>query len=194
MFCSLPQTLLPASLVSYCFCIHMTPCPIKILSPRHFVLQNAHKKMCNSKPKLWVQVYADLTTPTYKFQSYTCVTQVKIWVIFTSCVFAVTSYAFVFKCWCLGRGVDTLTSIKDLQLFWISNEITMGGTRLKSESWKIRIHTKNASWRHFSLFLKDFWILKSSCSLKSPTHAFSLRQVKLGVGGGGGAYSSYAHS
>ena len=47
----------------------------------------------------------------------------------------------------------------------------MGGTRSKYKPWKVRIHTQNASQRHFYCFLKDIWILKSSCSLKSPTHA-----------------------
>ena len=45
------------------------------------------------------------------------------------------------------------------------------GTRLKFESWKLRIHTKNASQSHFYCFLKDMWILKYSYILKSPTNA-----------------------
>ena len=43
-----------------------------------------------------------------------------------------------------------------------------GGTRLKFEPWKVRIHTQNAPQSHSKCFLKDIWILKSSCSLKSP--------------------------
>ena len=51
---------------------------------------------------------------------------------------------------------------------------SMGGTRLKSESSKVRNHTHNASQHHFYCFLKDIWMLKSGCSLKKkqpPTHA-----------------------
>ena len=47
----------------------------------------------------------------------------------------------------------------------------VGGTGLTSESWKVKNGTKNASQNLFFFFLKDIWILKSSCSLKSPTHA-----------------------
>ena len=36
------------------------------------------------------------------------------------------------------------------------------------ETWKNQ--AQNASQRHFHCFLKDIWILKSGCSLKSPTH------------------------
>ena len=53
------------------------------------------------------------------------------------------------------------------------NIIHMSGTRLKFESWKVGNHTQNASQNHFYCFLKDIWILKSSCSLKSPTHAYT---------------------
>ena len=47
----------------------------------------------------------------------------------------------------------------------------MGGTGLKFESWKVIIHTQNASECHFDCSLKDTWILKSGCSLKCPSHA-----------------------
>ena len=43
-------------------------------------------------------------------------------------------------------------------------------TRLKFESWTLRIHTQNATQSHFYCFVKNTWILKSGCSLKSPTH------------------------
>ena len=56
----------------------------------------------------------------------------------------------------------------------------MGGTRLKSESWKMRIHTQNASQSHFYCSLKDIWTLKSGSSLKSPTHVMV---AGPGVGG-----------
>ena len=39
VFNSKQQILFSASLVSYCFCIIRTPCPIKFWSPRHFVYQ-----------------------------------------------------------------------------------------------------------------------------------------------------------
>ena len=44
----------------------------------------------------------------------------------------------------------------------------MGGTRLKYESWKVRIHTQQASLTlsHYCCFLKDIWILKSSVAWK----------------------------
>ena len=48
----------------------------------------------------------------------------------------------------------------------------MGGTRFKFESWRVRNRTQNAHWYHFYRFLIHIWILKSGCSLKSPTHAF----------------------
>ena len=51
-------------------------------------------------------------------------------------------------------------------------------TRSKFESWKVRVHTQNASQSHLHCFLKDIWILKSGCSLKSPTHNSS---VNLGI-------------
>ena len=35
----------------------------------------------------------------------------------------------------------------------------------------MRIQTQNASQSHSYCYLKDIWILKSGCSLKSPTHA-----------------------
>ena len=38
MFCSQPRILFSASLVSYCFCIIRTLCPIKMWSPGHFLL------------------------------------------------------------------------------------------------------------------------------------------------------------
>ena len=47
----------------------------------------------------------------------------------------------------------------------------MRGTRFKSESWEVRNCAQNASQHHFDCFLKDCWILKSSCSLRSPIHA-----------------------
>ena len=47
----------------------------------------------------------------------------------------------------------------------------MGGTKLKFESWKVRIHNQNASQKHFCCFLKNIWILKAGCHLKSPNHA-----------------------
>ena len=50
--------------------------------------------------------------------------------------------------------------------------ISMNRTRLKFESWQVRIHFQNASQNHFYCFLKDIWILKSGCSLKSPTYEY----------------------
>ena len=44
--------------------------------------------------------------------------------------------------------------------------LIMGGTRFKFESW----NTPNASQRYFYCFLKEIWILKYSCSLKSLIH------------------------
>ena len=49
----------------------------------------------------------------------------------------------------------------------------MVGTGLKFESWKVRIHTENASQSHFYCFLKGIWIPKSGCSLESPTCALA---------------------
>ena len=48
----------------------------------------------------------------------------------------------------------------------------MGGTTLKFESWKVRIHTQNAPQSYFYCFLRDFWILKSCCCLERLIHAF----------------------
>ena len=56
-----------------------------------------------------------------------------------------------------------------------SSHISLGGTRLKFESWKVKNHTQNASQQHFYCFLKDIWILKSDCSLKSPIHPSAKR-------------------
>ena len=50
----------------------------------------------------------------------------------------------------------------------------MGGTGLKSESWRVKDHIQNTSQQHFDCFLKEIWILESSCSLGSPTHALAL--------------------
>ena len=54
LLCSQPPILFSASLVSYCFCIIGTLCPIKIESPGHFVLWSA-KKMYNTDyhPQHW---------------------------------------------------------------------------------------------------------------------------------------------
>ena len=43
----------------------------------------------------------------------------------------------------------------------------MGGTGLKFESWKVENPPQNASQHYLQCFLKEIWILKSSCSLKS---------------------------
>ena len=60
-----------------------------------------------------------------------------------------------------------------------SGVFSMGGTRLKFDSWKVRKHTQNASQNllffsfFFFFFLTafwDIWFLKSGCSLKNPTH------------------------
>ena len=50
--------------------------------------------------------------------------------------------------------------------------LLVGRTRLKFESCRAKYHTQNASQQHFCCFLNDIWILKSSCSLKSPTHDY----------------------
>ena len=50
--------------------------------------------------------------------------------------------------------------------------ITRHGTACNmDESWQVRIYIQNTSKSHFYCFLKDILTLKSSCSLKSPTHA-----------------------
>ena len=50
----------------------------------------------------------------------------------------------------------------------------MDRTRLKFKSRKVRIRTQNASLSEpFLLFLKDIWIPKYGCSLKSAVHARS---------------------
>ena len=54
-----------------------------------------------------------------------------------------------------------------------SKNTVIGGTRLKFKSRKVRNHSKNASQNHFYCFLKEIWFLKSGCSLKSPTNAWS---------------------
>ena len=41
---------------------------------------------------------------------------------------------------------------------------------LKLKSWEVKNHTQNAFQSHIYCFLKAIWILKSGCSLKSPTH------------------------
>ena len=53
--------------------------------------------------------------------------------------------------------------------------LNMIGTSLRSESWKLRNRTWNASQSHFYCFPKDIWILESGYSLKSPIHA--LRKI-----------------
>ena len=60
-----------------------------------------------------------------------------------------------------------------VKLDWPGSQISwhMGGTRLKLESRKLRIRTRNASQRQLYCSLKDIWILKSGCGLKSPTEA-----------------------
>ena len=40
------RILFSANLVSYCFGIIRTPCPIKVWSPGHFVLEGAQKLQC----------------------------------------------------------------------------------------------------------------------------------------------------
>ena len=57
----------------------------------------------------------------------------------------------------------------------------MSETRLQCESWKVRLYTQNAFQSPpppppflnsiFYCFLKEIWILKSGCSLRSPIHA-----------------------
>ena len=47
----------------------------------------------------------------------------------------------------------------------------MGGTGLKFESRQGKNHTQSAPQRHFYCFLKEIWILRSGCSLKSPIRA-----------------------
>ena len=46
-----------------------------------------------------------------------------------------------------------------------------GGTMLKFESRKVKIHTQNATQSHVLLLSERFWILKYCRSLKSPIHA-----------------------
>ena len=56
LLCSQPWILFSACLVSYCFCIIGTPCPIKIWSPGHFVLSGAKKKKRAHLTEIrWVQ-------------------------------------------------------------------------------------------------------------------------------------------
>ena len=47
------------------------------------------------------------------------------------------------------------------------------GTGIKSESWQVKNHTKNASKYHLNCFLRAIWILKSGCSLESPIHVMT---------------------
>ena len=56
------------------------------------------------------------------------------------------------------------------KLLYYCSDKYMGRTRLKFESWKVRIYTQNASQSHYYCFLKDISILKFGCSLKSSTH------------------------
>ena len=58
----------------------------------------------------------------------------------------------------------------------------IGGTRLKFESWKRRNHTQNASQSRNYCFVKDIWILKPGCSLKSPTHDICITNAPSYVG------------
>ena len=64
-------------------------------------------------------------------------------------------------------SIGTPTSLHDESSF----DLYSGWERLKFESWKVKTNTQNASQRHFYCFLKEIWILKSSCSWKSPTRA-----------------------
>ena len=57
--------------------------------------------------------------------------------------------------------------------------VTMSGTGFPFEPWKVKMHTQNASQHHFDCSLKDIWILKSSCTLKSPTHELPKWQDKI---------------
>ena len=63
-----------------------------------------------------------------------------------------------------------------MQAFSVSDFFhIMGGTRLKFETWKVRIHTQNASQSHFYCFVKE--ILKSGFSLKSLTHVIFIKNL-----------------
>ena len=47
------------------------------------------------------------------------------------------------------------------------------GQRFHPERWEVTL--KNVSEHHFYRFLKELWILRLGCSLKSPTHMLSIR-------------------
>ena len=55
----------------------------------------------------------------------------------------------------------------------------MGGPSLKLECWKVRFHAQTTFQSHFYCSLKDIWVLKSSCGLKSPIHERSMNTIKL---------------
>ena len=56
----------------------------------------------------------------------------------------------------------------------IAHTLLHGWAELKCESSKVTDHKHNASQHHFYWFLKETWLLKSSCSLTSPTHAVAI--------------------
>ena len=66
-------------------------------------------------------------------------------------------------------------------LFSVLISIPMGGTGLKFESGKVQNHFQSAAQHHCYCFLHEIWILKSSYSQKSPTHAFYMLLLCLQV-------------
>ena len=78
--------------------------------------------------------------------------------------------------WIMNVTVYTERSLAILSIFHPVKDIhsadwyTMVGLGEKmNDSWKVKNHTQNASGHHFYCFLKEIWILKPACNLKSST-------------------------